>query len=357
MEMKTSRTFIAVPPGATIREQLDDRGMSQKEFSSRMGMSEKHISRLINGDVQLTPEVAYKLEMVLGVPAEFWNNLEAIYREKLVKVEMENALDADKELAKKFPYTEMAAMGWVPTTRKSNERVVNLRKYFEVAQLGRLENAELIPAIACRRLSITEKGDFALIAWAQRAKIEARYIETTRTNLCELEKRLPEIRALTLKEPSSFCEELSDLMTNCGIAPVFLPHLSGSFLHGATFYDNGKIVMGLTLRGKDADRFWFSLFHEIGHIMLGHLTKSTGADNADEEAADCFAKDVLIPPDEYNSFLKKSIFTREAIIDFAASIGIAPGIIVGRLQKEGHVDFNRLNDLKVKYELTSNADF
>lgn len=50
-----------------------------------MGMSEKHISRLINGDVQLTPEVAHKLEMVLGVPAEFWNNLEAIYREKLVK--------------------------------------------------------------------------------------------------------------------------------------------------------------------------------------------------------------------------------------------------------------------------------
>lgn len=83
--MKTSRTFIAVPPGATIREQLSDRGMSQKEFSSRMGMFEKHISRLINGDVQLTPEVAHKLEMVLGVPTEFWNNLEAIYREKLAK--------------------------------------------------------------------------------------------------------------------------------------------------------------------------------------------------------------------------------------------------------------------------------
>ena len=94
MEMKTSRTFIAVPPGATIREQLDDRGMSQKEFSSRMGMSEKHISRLINGDVQLTPEVAYKLEMVLGVPAEFWNNLEAIYREKLVKVLCDKSISA-----------------------------------------------------------------------------------------------------------------------------------------------------------------------------------------------------------------------------------------------------------------------
>lgn len=88
--MKRNRSFIATPPGATIKEQLDYRGMSQKEFAARMDMSEKHISRLINGEVQLTPETAVKLEMVLGVPAKFWNNLEAIYREKLIKVETEN---------------------------------------------------------------------------------------------------------------------------------------------------------------------------------------------------------------------------------------------------------------------------
>ena len=94
--MVRSRSFIATPPGATIKEQLNDRGMSQKEFSARMDMSEKQISRLINGDVQLTSEVAVRLEMVLGVPAKFWNNLEAIYREKLIKVEAENTMDKDE---------------------------------------------------------------------------------------------------------------------------------------------------------------------------------------------------------------------------------------------------------------------
>ena len=98
--MVRSRSFIATPPGATIKEQLNDRGMTQKEFAARMDMSEKHISRLINGDVQLTPEVAVRLEVVLGVPAKFWNNLEAIYREKLIKVEAENAMEADEVLAK-----------------------------------------------------------------------------------------------------------------------------------------------------------------------------------------------------------------------------------------------------------------
>ena len=84
--MMKSKIIIATPPGATIKEQLVDRGMSQKEFAVRMDMSEKHISRLINGEVKLTPDVAMRLEMVLGLPAHFWSNLENIYREKLVKV-------------------------------------------------------------------------------------------------------------------------------------------------------------------------------------------------------------------------------------------------------------------------------
>ena len=102
--MVRSRSYISTPPGATIKEQLNVKGMSQKEFAARMNISEKHISQLINGEVQLTPETAVRLEMVLDVPARFWNNLEAIYREKIIKAEAENAMDAEVELAKQFPY-------------------------------------------------------------------------------------------------------------------------------------------------------------------------------------------------------------------------------------------------------------
>lgn len=100
--MTKSRSYIATPPGATIKEQLENRGMSQKEFAKRMNMSEKHISHLINGDVQLTPDVANRLEMVLGLPAKFWNNLESIYRDKLAKIEIENSMDRDKEVIQFF---------------------------------------------------------------------------------------------------------------------------------------------------------------------------------------------------------------------------------------------------------------
>ena len=109
--MMRSRTYIATPPGATIKEQLVDRGMSQKEFALRMNMSEQHISRLINGEVQLTPDVALRLEMVLGLPASFWSHLEMIYSEKLTKVQAENEMDEDIETVKKIPYNEISKHG------------------------------------------------------------------------------------------------------------------------------------------------------------------------------------------------------------------------------------------------------
>lgn len=351
--MIRSRTIVATPPGATIKEQLTDRGMSQKELASRMDMSEKHISKLINGEVQLTPEVAVRLEMVLGVPAIFWNNLEAIYREKIIRANAENAMDTDIELTKKWPYNEMAKNNWVPVTRKRKERVVNLRKFFEVTELGLLQQKSLIPNIVCRRLSLSEKGDYALIAWAQKAKIEARTIETKPIALKSLTSALPKIRAMTKIDPNDFCPKLSTLLANCGIAIVYLPHIGGSFLHGATFMDKDKIVLGLTVRGKDADRFWFSLFHELAHILLGHVSRAGHITDEDENKANEFAEETLISSTQFNDFANKKDFSQESIIGFAESIGIDAGIVVGRLQKEGVIDHSWHNDLKKRYMISA----
>ena len=151
--MVMSRSIIATPPGATIKEQLIDRGMSQKEFAVRMDMTEKHISKLVNGEVQLTPDVAVRLEMVLGIPAKFWSNLEALYREKLIKADLENKMDTDIQIARQFPYSEMAKNGWVPETRNINEKVINLRKYFEV------DYKHLIPDLRLKHFSFSSETE------------------------------------------------------------------------------------------------------------------------------------------------------------------------------------------------------
>jgi HTH-type transcriptional regulator/antitoxin HigA len=348
--MVRSRSFIATPPGATIKEQLNDRGMSQKEFAARMDMSEKHISKLINGDVRLTPEVAVRLEMVLGVPAKFWNNLEAVYREKLIKVEAENAMDADEALARQLPYSEMAKYGWVPETRDSKEKVIYLRKYFEVVKLSLLEKNQ-ITRIACRRLAVTEKSDLALLAWVQEAKLKARNIKTLPINIKGLMDIIPEIRKMTVLNPEEFCPKLLKMLSECGIALVFLPHLKGSFLQGASFIDGNKIVVGLTARGKDADKFWFSLFHELAHIILGHIGQADGTTEEDEKAADFWSRDTLIPEDAFLEFEQRRNYSASNICEYAKQLGIAPGILVGRLQNEGCIKHSMLNDLKEHYEI------
>lgn len=351
--MLHSKSVIAVPPGATIHEQLEIRGMSQREFAQRMGLTEKHISRLINGKVELTQDVALRLESVLGAPASFWNNLEAIYREQVARVNAENEMEEDMAIAQKFPYAEMAKLGWVAATRKIEEKVERLRSFFEVARLGILDDLR-VPGIAYRKAGESVESDYALAAWAQKARLEARNVSTAPINVEKLCSSIPNIRALTTERAEVFCPELRRILRECGIVIVFLPHIGGSFLHGATFTDGNHIVIGLTVRGRDADRFWFSLFHELYHIIAGHILCDQTSNPEDQEAqADHFARDTLISQVDYNRFVESGYKSKAAILQFAKEIGIAPGIVVGRLQKENVIPYNWHNDLKVHYVISA----
>lgn len=350
--MTKSKTYIATAPGATIKEQLVNRGMSQKEFAVRMDMSEKHISHLINGEVILTPDVANRLESVLGVPAKFWNNLESIYRQKLLLVEEENRMEKDIELLKNYPYSEMVSKGWIEKTIVPTQKVRNLRKYFEVVELSILQKDEFCQKVACRKLSHTEKSDTGLLVWLQKVKIESRTKEVEPINIKLLKESLSAIREMTNHTPDEFCDKLDSLLASCGIALVYVSHIKGSGMQGATFIDGKKIVIGMTARCKDADRFWFSLFHELGHIVLGHINKrNLSFSEAEEKQADLFAEDNLIQPDLYKAFTEVSNFTKASIVSFANSINIDSGIVLGRLQKDGYVKYSSFNELKKQYEI------
>lgn len=347
--MYEGKTCIAIPPGETIKELICDRGMSQRELARRMDYSEKFVSQLVNGKVELTPRTALRLEMVLGAPASFWSNLEVTYRGKLARVEEEKALQDDVELSTRFPYAEMAKLGWVPATRKPEERALELRKFFEVARLGVIDSGQGIdPAIACRRQKETDASTYAVKAWSQRARIEARDIQTRRIDLKKLEASLRPIRSMTVEDPSVFQPSLVELLADCGVAFVILPHVRGSCLQGATFRDGSKIVLGLTLRRRCSDTFWFSLFHELGHILLGHTEQPDGTSDEDEASADNFASSQLIPDDAYDDIVAGDLSSR-SIVKWSEELEIAPGIIVGRLQKDGLIPYNRMNNLKVEY--------
>ena len=162
---------------------------------------------------------------------------------------------------------------------------------------------------------------------------------------------MPEIRKMTVLKPEDFCWQIKKCLADCGIALVFLPHLKGSLLQGASFMDGNKIVVGLTARGKDADKFWFSLFHELAHIALGHVGKLNGTSEEDEKAADKWSSDILIKYEDFEQFKHEQDYSENSVLRFANSQGIAPGIVVGRMQLEGMIKYSMLNYLKEKYEI------
>lgn len=280
--MTSSRTYIAIPPGASVKEQLLNRGMSQKEFALRMDMSEKHISKFLNGDVILTTDMASRLEMVLGLPARFWNNLESIYREKLQLIKEENEMDEDKELIENYPYSQMAKLGWVEASENPLVRVKELRKFFEVVKLSLIDN-NLLPKILYKKQDLINENYFSLITWAQKAKLEARSIKTKPINIDGIKDVIPNI----LNTESN---NVVELLAEYGVALVVLPKLNNTKVHGATFLDNKKLVIALI----NDDSFYSNLFHEIGHILLGHINKDYIPDGNEERDAEVFSKTILL---------------------------------------------------------------
>lgn len=345
-----SKNVIAIPPGETIREQLERRGMKQKEFAIRMEMSEKHISHLINGKVELTQDVALRLEYVLGVPAGFWNNLEALYREQLSRVESELEMEEDAQIASKFPYAKMVKLKWIKAVRKKEEKAEALREFFEVAKLSVLPKLT-IPGIVYRVNGKNATSNYSLAVWAQKARLESRKYAVSDINIKKLRQNIPQLRNLNNFKPKIFCDKARAILADCGVVVVYLPHIDGSFLHGATFIDGNRIVMGLTVRGKNADIFWFSFFHELYHILAGHIYNNRVATDAEETEADEFAKNTLINPRNYGIFIEKNNYSRDAIIAFSKKEEIAAGIVVGRLQKEGFIKYNMYNALKEQYKI------
>ena len=187
MKIYRSKTFIAIPPGMTIKEVLENRHMTQKELASRMDMSEKHISKLINGEVPLTQDVALRLERVFGVDASFWNGLEAGYREKILKVEYENSIDEEINFAKPFGYAKLARLGIVPETKKKAEQVNNLQKFFEVASLKTVADEMVMPLVYENIKDMDKAKQSAIYTLVQITKGESRFVEVNPYD-CELLK-------------------------------------------------------------------------------------------------------------------------------------------------------------------------
>ena len=342
-------------PGETLKEVLESNNMTQKELSARIGITPKHLNLIISGKADISTETAFKLEKVFSLSASFWNNLQRQYDEdKMAILEEQQISEEEKSLYDAGVYSQIVSYGYLQRETKIERKIIQLRDFFGVSNLLNVKPTIYANALFRKSMKVTT-NDFALAAWMKICEIETDAI-TVRSGLDidKLKSKLGEIKSLNTLDPNVIVENLERIFAECGVAFAVVKNIKGAPVQGFIRKINNKVRLCVTLRNKYADIFWFTLFHEIGHLLdtqneffvdFHSVDRGVGA----EKIADDFATQQLIDKAAYFQFVRNGDFTRPSVQRFANDNGLLPGILVGRLQHDGYLNNSQLNNMRVQY--------
>ena len=336
----------ASPPGDTLRDRIAELSVTQAELAARTGLSTKHINQIMQGLAPVTPETAVALERVTNISSLFWNRREADYRSTISKLNPPVVTEADQEWLASMPIKELQKRGKLPASLSGGRLLEALLTFFGVADREAYERVWRKPVASFRRSHAFRSGPGSVVTWIRLGELDAINVGTRPYSPTEFRAALLAVRELTA---SGDPNELVSICAHAGVAVVFVPEVKGCRISGATWWASpGKAVIALSDRYKKDDFFWFTFFHEAAHILL-HSKKETFVDDGTdddvvEDEANRFAEDLLIPKEHRSALLKLS--TEAEVAAFANRLGIAPGIVVGRLQHEGLWPWSKGQSLK-----------
>lgn len=346
-------------PGTILREKMDEANMSRKELALRTGVTEKHICTVINCERGISASFAKKLGYVFE-STKFWLGLQAEYEEEQARMQEANAISAEEiEILK--PLHEIIAyfieLGIVYNNCGDVFKVLQMRNLLNISDLTIIPMITYNAAYRAQVSTNIKVDPYVLFAWQRLCEMKA---DTTRVNSPvdteQLRVKLPEIKSLMFANIEDGISELQQTLSECGIAFQVVKNFRGAPVQGFIKETNDhKVILCLTIRRQRADTFWFTLFHELAHILNGDFTlRFVDFDNVQGESerkADEFARDLLIPPAQYKAFIRtQACLTWAGIEQFAKTVGVQPYIVLGRLQSDGILDWSDYSDKLVKYK-------
>ena len=346
-------------PGETLQEVLDDRQMSQTEFAERTGRPKKTINEIIKGKASITSETALQFERVLGIPATFWNSLERNYQDYVARAQEEELLRSSTDWLRQIPVSALEKLGWIERRSEKVDTVREVLSFFGVASPSEWEQVFQLPQASFRHSPSFKSEPGALAAWLRKGELQAQEIRCAPFDKSRFQAALGQARALTLERPDVFVPRLAELCAAAGVAIAFVRELPKCRVHGATrWISAAKALVQLSLRYKTDDHLWFTFFHEAGHILLHgkrliFIEEGAVSATAEEGQANRFAAEFLIPRvalEELRGPALAQRLSEARVRSFAQELGIAPGIVVGRLQHEGWLAHTHLNGLKVRLD-------
>lgn len=351
MATKKNQYFpkISFHPGETLSEKLEELCMGPKEFAIRTGKPEKTVIAILKGKSSITPEMAVQFEHVLKIPAHFWINMQRNYDEYLAREERQELLSESTEWARLFPIADMVKKGWLSSKSTLEEKTSELLAFFSISSHKGWEDYYLKQQLKVAfRISLAHtKEPYAISAWLRKGEIQAAELPTLSYNEKKFKIALPEIKNLMAKHPENFFKKLQSICLEAGVKVVHTPCINKAPINGSTRWLNDTPLIQLTGRYKRNDSFWFTFFHEAGHILL-HGKKDIFLENIDysekdkqkEKEADNFAIRWTLSIEEQNEILQSFRITEDDVIRFAEKFKTHPAIIIGRLQHEGLVPYS-----------------
>jgi HTH-type transcriptional regulator/antitoxin HigA len=309
----------ATPPGETLRDLLRANHMAQVELAQRLGKSKKTINEIIQAKAIITPEVALGLAAVFGTSDNFWNNLESNYQLYKTKQKDITQRNQEKNIALSFTnYKELISLGFIDAKTCNNieQKILTLRSFCGVSSLLNISSVYSVQF----RQKIASKykaNSYSTIAWLRCGEIKFKDLNPPSYNSKQLKASLPGIKHIINDDTSSFSEKIDNiiqLLNHVGVVLFVVPYFNNTYVNGAAKFIGDTAVIQLSTKGKYTDILWFTLFHEIYHI-LQHNKKKVFIDYEDanvvglleDKRAEKFAQQYLAP---------KGIFTIKEPIDY-----------------------------------------
>lgn len=342
------------PPADTILELLSDKSYAGSDLCRLMNIAQNQAELLLKGQLEIDLSIAKILSSTLGASENFWLQRQHQYNEANQRLVHEQ-----QEWLTSLPLKELVKNGFLAKCLNHNEKFNACLRFFGVDSLNQWESTyhKKLSIASFRTSESFDSNPTSVITWLRMGEVLAEKSVCNKWDKDLLVKELPNIRALSRdSELSRMLPNLRELLLKCGVALAIVKTPAGCRASGATYFlSENKAIIILSFRYLSDDHFWFSLFHEIGHLLLhgmkGLFLEGLGGSTSKEELeADSFAEEILIPQKYKAQMQSFRVADWKKIIRFAKEVGVSKGIVVGQLQHAKIISYSSLNKMKVRYK-------
>lgn len=339
-----TQTLPAQPihAGQVLKAELAARNLTQADLSEIIQRPTKTINQIITGKLGITPDTAMQLAQALGISAETWLNLQSRFQLSMLEADKYQDIPLRAALYQNYPIKDMVRRGWITAGKTFEELEAAIKNFFNLETINQTPQFQFCAKqnVAAYQQTISTTN----LAWLFKVRqLAAEQLTTGRFSTAAVEKAIDELSGLL--RSAEEVRHVPRILSACGVRLIFVESLPNSKLDAACFWlDNQKPVIGMTLRYDRIDNFWFTLRHELEHILNGDGKKQAVIDEdigiqtdnlpESERLANKAAADFCVPTAKLDSYIVRVgayIFSERKITAFAGVNEIHPGLVVGQL--------------------------